>query len=382
MKTRGVKVVLLIAGLLGVAGIASLQAQAKRAEAASRTAGELPSSDRVVHFIRERFGIPDSVSLTPGTYRPSPDPGYDEMTIAVDEGTDKPNAKHTNEVTVSKNGRYLILGSFIRLTGAKPETEVAQQVRQAFKIPPSFDVSVSPLRNSPYLGFYQTTITVSQGAQKQSQNYYVTKDRRFLALGGIFDLTVDPVSHAERVIRLANQPSVGPSNAHVTIVEYADLECPSCAALHAFLENQFLPKYSDRVKVVFKEFPLVGVHEWALTAAIASQCVYQINPKQFLPFRTLVFLHQPDVDAVQANASAVRDLLLSYGQQAGVDRLQLAACVDSKASLPRVEENLNEGKELGITQTPTLFINGKIMIGATPDVLFRTVDEALGTASR
>lgn len=382
MKIRAGKVILLIGGVLGVAAWVSLQAQAKRAGVATRTSAEQPSSNRIVQFIRERFGVPDTTTLTPEDLRPSPEAGYDQMTIAVDEGGTAPNAKHTNQITISKNGRYLILGALVPLSGSNPEAEVVQEVRQAFKVPEYISLSAGPFRASPYTGFYQTTLTVTQGTQKQSQTYYVTRDHRFLALGGIFDMTVDPVSQAKHVITLANQASIGPADAHVIIVEYADLECPSCAALHSFLENQFLPKYGNKVKVVFKEFPLVGIHEWALTAAIANQCVYKIDPKKYVPFRTIVFLHQPEVDAVQANASAVRDLLLSYGQQAGVDRLQLAACVDSKASLPRVEENLSEGRALDVSQTPTIFINGKRLVGATPAIFDQTVDEALAAAPR
>ena len=74
-------------------------------------------------------------------------------------------------------------------------------------------------------------------------------------------------------------------------------------------------------------------------------------------------------------------MLLYYGQQVGLDRLKLAACIDSKASLPRVEENLREGRELGVDRTPTFFINGRLLIGGgPPEAFYQHVDEALRAA--
>jgi len=142
-----------------------------------------------------------------------------------------------------------------------------------------------------------------------------------------------------------------------------------------------LPTYTGKVRVIFKEFPL-AFHEFAMPAAIADQCAYRINPADYLPYRTLVFQHQGEFEAIKANASAVRDKLLDYGQEAGIDKVELAGCVDSKASLPKIEANMKEGKALDVNSTPTFFINGRIMVGAEPESFYKAVEAALEEAKK
>jgi protein-disulfide isomerase len=146
-----------------------------------------------------------------------------------------------------------------------------------------------------------------------------------------------------------------------------------CARVHEFFEKQLLPKYGNKVRLVFKDYPLLAIHDWALAGSIAGQCIYEMNPGAFVPFRSLVFQNQSSV-----NAANSRDMLLTYGEQAGVDRVRLAACLDAKSSLPRVEENTLEAKRLKIMSTPTCFVNGKMIVGLpSPDAFYKAVDEAL-----
>jgi protein-disulfide isomerase len=187
---------------------------------------------------------------------------------------------------------------------------------------------------------------------------------------------VDPRQHALRTINTANQPSLGSAAAAITIVEYSDLQCPMCSRMHDFLENDVLKKYAGKVQVVFKEFPIPSIHDWTLTASVANQCVYQISPPMYVPYRSLIYKNQASI-----NATNVRDLMISYGEQLGVDRLRLAACIDSKASLARVEANFREGQSVGVQSVPTTFVNGKMIIGMpTIDVFYKTLDEALRAA--
>jgi protein-disulfide isomerase len=179
------------------------------------------------------------------------------------------------------------------------------------------------------------------------------------------------------MINTKDMPSQGPANAPVTVVEYADLQCPTCARLQEFLEKQLLPKYGDKVRVVFKEFPIPG-HDWSPTAAVANECAYEINPSAFSGYRTLIFANQTTI-----NASNVRERLLSLGEQAGVDAVKLATCMDSKASQPRVDAGRQEGNDLAVNRTPTSFVNGKIVIGLqTESAWDKVIGEALLAKSR
>ena len=334
---------------------------------------EPPSSEKVAEFVRERFGIPSNVKVSAGPLEQSADPAFYQVQISTDDGK-QPKQQY---VTVSKDGHYLVVSPLVPLNG-DVDAAIVQQLRDQLRIQATVDLKPGPLHASRFPGFLNITISASSGTQTQAQDFFVTDDKKFLALGQVFEFNKDPRKEALRVMSLKDQPTQGPAAAPVTIVEYADLECPSCARMHQFLEDQLVPKYGGKVRVVFKEFPLINIHQWAVAGAVANECAYQLDSSKFVPYRTLIFQHQNDVDAVQANSSQVRDLLLSYGQQVGLDRGKLAACFDAQSSKPRVDAGRHEGEELSVNQTPTFYINGKILTGgAPPDVFYQAVDDAL-----
>src|SRR6516225_8336187 len=98
----------------------------------------LLTPDKVVSFIRERFSVPETTKMSAEAFRDSPFPDYYETTVTVDDG----KQKKTQPVFASKDGRYLVLGNLFPLTGAK--SELAQQIRQVFRIPPEAQLTVQP----------------------------------------------------------------------------------------------------------------------------------------------------------------------------------------------------------------------------------------------
>jgi protein-disulfide isomerase len=271
-----------------------------------------------------------------------------------------------------------VLTAVPALIAQTPNQAVAREkiihyVRERFGIPDSVKITMTDLRETAYPEFLETTVTLDDGKDKRSQPLFVSKDMRYLVEGSIFNLGGDPHQEIVRLISLQDQATQGPANAPVTLVEYSDLECPVCAHLQEELETDVVPKYGNKLRVVFKEFPLVTVHDWALTGAIASQCIYRIDPSKYVDFRSAVFKNQESITGEHA-----RDMLLHFGAEAGVDNMKLAACVDAKDSLSRVEANMHEGEALGIGQTPTSFINGRTLIGAPPSAdIYKLIDEAM-----
>jgi protein-disulfide isomerase len=251
--------------------------------------------------------------------------------------------------------------------------KILRYVRERFSFPDSVKITMTEPRESIYPDFLETTIMVDDGKDKRSQPFFISKNMRYLVDGSIFNLGGDSREEILRLISLEDQPTQGPANAPVTLVEYSDLQCPVCARLQEELETDIIPKYGDKLRVVFKEFPLVTIHDWTLTGAIASQCTYQIDPSKYVAFRSAVFKNQESLSAEHA-----RDMLLHFGAEAGIDNLKLAACIDSRDSLSRVEANMHEGEALGITQTPTTFINGRVLVGGPPSTdIYKLIDEAM-----
>jgi protein-disulfide isomerase len=324
----------------------------------------------ILQYVKDRFSIPANVTLTVTPFLSSAIPGFYQTTVLVNGGKSKQLA------FVSADGKLLIFGNIYHLPSDPPSvaerrTVIVNFVRQQFKVPANLTLGLMPFRDSQFPQYYRTTVVVNGGQQQQVA--YVSKDGQYLVFGNIFQLGSNPQLTVEREINLHDQAGVGPANAPVTIVEFSDLECPMCARMHQFMVSQLIPKYGNKIHIVFKEFPLVQIHQWALTGAIADQCVYEMNPADVLRFRTLVFQDQSLLNATNARA-----LLLDFGQRLGLDRLRLAACIDSKATLPRVEASMREGQRLGVNSTPTLFINGQMMVGLPPaDQVFAVINHDL-----
>jgi protein-disulfide isomerase len=256
---------------------------------------------------------------------------------------------------------------------AVEEDKIIRYVRQRFGIPETVKITMTDPRASAYPDFLETTVTLDDGKEKRSQPLFVSRNMRYLVEGSIFNLGGDPREEIVRLISLQDQPFQGPATAPVTLVEYSDLECPVCSHLHDELENEIVPKYGDKLRVVFKEFPLVTIHDWALSGAIAAQCAYQIDASKYVAFRSAVFKNQEGVTGDHA-----RDMLLHFGAEAGLDYSKLSACLDAKASLPRVDASVQEGNALGVGQTPTSFVNGRVIVGAPAAAdFYKLIDEAL-----
>jgi protein-disulfide isomerase len=328
-------------------------------------------NEKIISLVRQKFGVPDTVKLTVDPFQSSNFPGF--LTSSLTTGDGKESKK--TQIFLTHDRHYLIVG-VLRPVNADPKHDIVQDIREVFKVPEATSLTAGPIHKSSFTNLLVTTVTADNGNAKQTQDFYITRDNRTLVLGRVLDLGLDLKRQALQTMVTTDQPGLGPARAPVTIVEYADLECPTCARLHEFLEKELLPKYGDKVRVVFKEYPLVAIHDWSLTAAIANECVYQIKPEAFTPYRSLIFQNQSIT-----NAANVRDVLLGYADLVGVDRVKLAGCLDSKASLPRVDAGAREGKLLEIQSTPTCFINGRALVGmVSAEAYYQAVDQALKEA--
>src|SRR5262249_36688690 len=143
------------------------------------------------------------------------------------------------------------------------------------------DMKIDDPKPSKYLpDFSEVGVHLSyQGGSKDSL-YYVSRDGQTIIQGDPYNVTVFNINQSPFQANLdklntESQPSFGPAKAPVTIVEFGDLECPSCKAEVPSL-RQFIPQfYGDKVRVVFKDYPLESIHPWARAASIASRCVFR-----------------------------------------------------------------------------------------------------------
>jgi len=172
--------------------------------------------------------------------------------------------------------------------------------------------------------------------------------------------TVGPVE-----VSVDDDPAQGPEDAPVTIIEFSDFQCPYCARFDAETLPQILSNYGDRVRFVYRDFPLTSLHQYALKAAEASECAD--DQGAYWKYHDLLFQNQSALD----DAS-----LKSYAASLGLDTAAFNECLDSDKQMSEVRKDVEDGLTAGVQGTPAFFINGVLISGAQPYSAFQAAIEA------
>lgn len=178
-------------------------------------------------------------------------------------------------------------------------------------------------------------------------------------------VTIRLVPPRQRVAIAAVDPARGFASAPIQLVEFSDFECPYCKQLEPVL-TRIREKYGDRLRLVWKDFPL-PIHSQARGAAEAARCAG--DQGHFWEYHDLLFANQQ---------SLAPDDLKRHAATMKLDLGQFAACVEGGRHRAEVTADLEEGTRQGIEATPTVFINGRAVIGAQPfDVYEKIIEEEL-----
>ena len=243
-------------------------------------------------------------------------------------------------------------------------------LRNLFAWGPDYKIELGPLGPSASPDFYSLPLQVTFNGQKEGGTVFVSKDGKTIVQGDMFDTSADPYASNRAKIHTEGNPSKGPANASVTLVEFADFECPHCRELHQVL-NTLAEKY-PQVRLVYKDFPLVEVHEWAETAAIGARCAYMQSPDAFWKVHDAIFDNQDLI-----SAENIWDKLNDFAAKAGLNVDTFKGCMASPEAKAAVDANLAEGMALGVNSTPTVYVNGRPNVGGDPAVLSQFIDYEL-----
>ena len=168
-----------------------------------------------------------------------------------------------------------------------------------------------------------------------------------------------------------DEPALGPANAPVTLVEFSDFQCPFCQRVEPTLKR-IREKYGDKVRIVWKDFPLVQIHPEAFKSAEAANCAREQG--KFWEYHERLFTNQ---QALQVDA------LKNYAAGVGLNTATFNACLDSSKHEQRVRDSLAMGSRLGVSSTPAVFVNGRAVTGAQPMEYFEAIiDDELERATR
>ncbi|MFQ5777988.1 MAG: DsbA family protein [Terriglobia bacterium] len=229
-------------------------------------------------------------------------------------------------------------------------------LRYLFALGPEAGVEVATPLPSVIPGLLTTQVRVRRWDATLTEALLVSADGRYVIRSRILDTSQDPFAATRGAITTSGHPSKGPADAPVTIVEYGDFQCPTCARMHPVLQ-QVLADHND-VRLVFKDLPLTQVHDWAMAAAIAGQCALQESDAAFWSLHDYFFQNQS-----QLTAQNLQSRLDQFASNAGMSVDPFRACRQQESTRARVQASLREAAQLQATGTPTFFINGRRLTG-------------------
>jgi protein-disulfide isomerase/DNA-directed RNA polymerase subunit F len=167
-------------------------------------------------------------------------------------------------------------------------------------------------------------------------------------------------------VAVEGAPFRGLATAPVTIVEFSDFHCQYCKQVQTSLA-QLLSRYSDKVKLVYRNFPIDSLHPGARKAAQAAQCAK--DQGKFWAYHDKLYASEPD---------ASPEKLKAFAEEVGLDLSGFEGCLSSGKYQAIVEKDIEEITRLGVTGTPAFFINGRLLSGTHPlETFVRAVEEEL-----
>lgn len=251
-------------------------------------------------------------------------------------------------------------------TSAPDQTKILQSteafVRNLYAWGPEFKVRLGPMTPSPSPDFYLVPIHVTINDQTDSGTVYVSKDGKTFLRGEIYDMSSNPFAENLAHLNIEGNPTLGPANARVTIVEFSDFECPHCRDLFRNLKT--LETQYPQVRVVYKDFPLTQIHPWAETASIGGRCAYIQSPAAFWKVHDAIFESQDLI-----SPENIWDKLLGFATAAGLDTDAFKACMSSPEAKKAVDANRADGEALNVNSTPTAFVNGRMLASSDKSAL-------------
>jgi protein-disulfide isomerase len=263
----------------------------------------------------------------------------------------------------------LLEGSARAAAGASTSDALKAALQKRLLVPDPTMLIIGPPSSGPLSGMTQRDVTISNGqGQKAELKYFTTgnsTDKGLITREYISFDSANPWQRADLTkLHLADHAVMGPESAPITIIEFADFECPYCARAYNEIETLVNTTYKDRVRLLWKNFPLPA-HTWAQQGAIAAECARQQNPKALWTFAESFYRDQGDI-----TAQNLRQHIDQYASAAGLDAKALNACVLSDAAEKRVDQDRTEGEAIHINSTPTFLINGVMVVGLPTSNIF------------
>jgi protein-disulfide isomerase len=252
--------------------------------------------------------------------------------------------------------------------GAPTAAMAEAYFKRMFGYDSSLQVKVISIGVSAIPEMYEITTVFITPEGQQGGHWFVSKDLKHAIAGDILPFGADPFARDRaELAKSAFGATTGPANAKLLIVEFADLECPACKEAAPVLEK--LRSDFPQARFVFQSFPLAQMHPWAVRAASYLDCIARSAPDHASTFIDAVFSHQKEIESAvrktgadgktTVDDAAVTERLRYYVEYSGADPAKIQSCAETPATAERITRSQQLGQSIGITGTPTLFVNGR-----------------------
>ena len=309
--------------------------------------------------------------------------------------TDSTGTPATQKGTTAAAGKSGAKTAKKKATQEKPATQAAAkpvpltpeithrittEIRSRYNVPPQVTISVSEPKASAMAGYDDLVVSFTGGTNTTHHDFLISTDRKTLAHLEKMDVSQDLMSK----IDVKGRPVKGNPAAKVTIVNFDDFQCPFCSRMHSTLFDNVFKDYADKIRVIYKDYPLIEIHPWAMHAAIDGNCLGEQNAPAYWDFADYIHANQKQM-AGKSRTDAfqnIDNLAKEQAQKHQLDADKLQACMQ-KQDETAVRASMAEGDKLGVDSTPTLFINGERFTGAVPESEVRAaLDRALADSGQ
>jgi protein-disulfide isomerase len=225
-------------------------------------------------------------------------------------------------------------------------------MQQTFGYDSTITWKVSSIKPAIAQGLAEVTVVITNAQGQSVTVFYVTPDGSHAVAGDIMPFGARPYAPTSEALQKGiNGTSRGPEKAPVTIVEFSDLQCPHCKDAQPVIEK--LLTAEPNARFVFQQFPL-PMHNWAAKGAAYADCIGRSSKDAFWKFVQGTYDEQANI--TESNAD---ERLTAIADKAGVKGADIATCATKADTKTRIDKSIALGQSVGVTGTPTVFVNGR-----------------------
>lgn len=242
---------------------------------------------------------------------------------------------------------------------AKPELLPSKELvdaalRRTLGYDPATSWVVYDVRQSEIPGVADILVSLNK---QQPIHIYWDSSGQNAVVGQMLPFGPNPYGAIQAKLQGADGPAQGAQTPTIQMIEFSDLECPHCKSAEPIVKK--LVADFPQVRLVFQQFPLpASMHPWAMKAAEYADCAGRTNTTAFWKYVDAIFENQGSIALATAD-----DKLKELAATAGLDPQKISNCAATLESESRVKKSLELGQSLDVNQTPTLFINGRRVLG-------------------